>query len=215
MRTETVGQALDADLDDAAQGVAGLLAAIDQFGDLVVTIGIERVHDAAVAACALFFQRARLGRNGELADLDDVGEGRDPQRPKELLGQGPGGHAGGGFPGAGPFEDRPNRGQVLDRAAQVAMARPGPGEVFHIVDLEVLVGDEQGDGAAQGYAPPDAGEDFHMIGFDFLPAAATIAALAPHELGIDGLDIQIDSCREAVHEGQQGPAVRFTGGKVS
>ena len=61
VRAESVGQALDADLDDAAQRVAGLLAAIDQFGDLVVTIGIERVHDAAVAAGALFFERARLG----------------------------------------------------------------------------------------------------------------------------------------------------------
>ena len=54
-----------------------------------------------------------------------------------------------------------------------------------------------------------------MIGFDFLPAAATIAALPPHKLGIDGLDLQIDSRREAIHQGQQGPAVRFTGGKVS
>ncbi len=87
------------------------------------------------------------------------------------------------------------------------MARPGPVEVFHLVDLEILVGDQQGDGAAQGHSPPDAGEDFHMIGFDLLPAAATIAALPPHELGVDGLSLQIDSRREAIHQGQQGPAV--------
>ena len=95
------------------------------------------------------------------------------------------------------------------------MARPGPVEVFHLVDLEILVGNQQGDGAAQGHSPPDAGEDFHVIGFDFLPAAAAIAALPPHELGIDGLDLQIDSRREAIHQGQQGPAVRFAGGKVA
>ena len=69
MRAESVGQALDANLDDAAQRVAGLLAVIDQFGDLVVAIGIEGVHDAAVAPRALFFERARLGRNRQFADL--------------------------------------------------------------------------------------------------------------------------------------------------
>ncbi len=95
------------------------------------------------------------------------------------------------------------------------MAGPGPVEVLHLVDLEILVGNEQCDGAAQGHSPPDAGEDFHVIGFDGLPAAAAIAALPPHQFGIDGLRLQIDSCREAVHEGQEGPAMRFAGGQVS
>ena len=95
------------------------------------------------------------------------------------------------------------------------MARPGPVEVFHLVDLEILVGNEQGNRAAQSHSPPDAGEDFHMIAFDFLPAAATIAALTPHQFSIDGLGLQIDARREAIHEGHQGPAMRFAGGKVS
>ena len=67
-----------------------------------------------------------LGGMANSPTSHDIGEGRDAQRPEKLLGQGPGGDAGGGFPGAGPFQDRPHRGQVLDRAAQVAMSRPGP-----------------------------------------------------------------------------------------
>ncbi len=95
------------------------------------------------------------------------------------------------------------------------MARPRPVEVLHLVDLEVLVGDQQGDGAAQRDAPPDAGKHLDLVGFNLLPSAAAIAALPPRQLGVDVLDVQVNTRGKAIDQGQQGPAVRFTGGKIA
>ncbi len=54
-----------------------------------------------------------------------------------------------------------------------------------------------------------------MIRFDFLPSAAAITTLAADQLRIDGLGLQSDSRRESIHQGQKGPAVRFTGGQIA
>ena len=138
-----------------------------------------------------------------------------PNRTKKLLGQGPGGDPNGRFAGTGPFQNRADRREILDRAAQIAVSRPRPVEIVHLVDLEVLVGHHQGDRAAKRRAAPDAGEDFDVIGFDLLPAAAAVSALPPREFGVDRFDVEFDSGGKAVDQGEQRPAVRFTGGKVA
>jgi len=148
----------------------------------------------------LFFEQARLGRNRQFANRDDVGEGRDAQRPEKLLSQGPAATRATVSRALARSRIARTEVKVLDRAAQVPMARPGPVKVLHLVDLEILVGDEQGDGAAQGHSPPDAGQDLHVIGFDLLPPATAVATLATDDFGIDGLDMQVDSRREAVHQ---------------
>ena len=73
------------------------------------------------------------------------------------------------------------------------------------VDLVVLVGDQQGDGAAQRDAAPDAAEDVDVIGLDLLPAAAAIAALAAAQLGVDRLRLELRRRRESRPPGPTGP----------
>ena len=138
-----------------------------------------------------------------------------PSGGQQLLGQGAGGHAGGRFPRAGPLQDGADRTEVLHRSAQVAMARPGAGQVVHAVDLEVLVGDDQGDGAAQGDAAPDAAEDLDVVGFEALAAAASIAALPAAEFGVDQLGPELHARRKPVHQGHQRLAVRFACGQIA
>ena len=65
------------------------------------------------------------------------------------------------------------------------MAGPGSVQILHLLDLVVLVGDQQGDRAAQRHALPHAAENIDGIGFDPLPAAPAVAALPPTQFGID------------------------------
>ena len=65
------------------------------------------------------------------------------------------------------------------------MARPGAGKIVQAVDTIVFIGDEQGDGAAQGDAAPNAAQDIDPVGFEPLPAAAPVTALAAVKLGVD------------------------------
>ncbi len=95
------------------------------------------------------------------------------------------------------------------------MAWPRGAEVVHAVDLEVFVGDDQGDGAAQGDAAPDAAEDLDVVGFQALAAAASVAALAAAEFGVDQFGPEFDARREAVHQCHQCLAVGFTCGQIA
>ena len=98
-----------------------------------------------------------------------------------------------------------DRAEVLDRAAQVAVAGPGPRQVVHLLDLVVLVGHQQGDRAAEVIAAPDAAEDLDLVGFEPLPAAAAVAALAATQLGVDQLRRRAPRRRESHRPGPAGP----------
>ena len=120
-----------------------------------------------------------------------------------------------GLAGAGPLQHAADRAEVLDRAAQIAVARPGTRKLVHLLDLVVLVGHQQGDRAADRLAAPDAAEDFDVVGFEPLPAAAAISPLAAMQLGVDRLRAEFHAGGKAVDQGHQGFAVRFAGGVVA
>ena len=81
----------------------------------------------------------------------------------------------------------------------------GQGRSSMPIDLVVLVGNDQGDGTAQGDAPPKAAEHVDVIGFEPLPAAAAIAALTAMEFGVDQLGTEFHAGRETRPPGQPAP----------
>ena len=52
-----------------------------------------------------------------------------------------------------------------------------------------------------------AAEDIDPVGFEALPAAASVTALAAAKLGVDQFRLQLHPGRKPVHQGQQGLAV--------
>ena len=80
-----------------------------------------------------------------------------PNGVEDLLGQGPGGHAGRRFPGAGPFEHAPYAPQVLDRAGQVAVSGPRTLHIVEPLDFVVAVDHLQRNGTADRVVAPNAG----------------------------------------------------------
>ena len=89
------------------------------------------------------------------------------------------------FRGAGPFEHRANRAQIFDRAGQIAMPWPWSFQVAQPLQFVVLINHHQRDRAAQRRAMPDAGLNVDLVGFDPLPAAASVTSLATPQLDVD------------------------------
>ncbi len=215
VRAEAKGDALDADFDDPAERVAGPLDLIDHRLEFVVLVGVQGVKEALVAKGLLLAKCAGLRLDVDGSEGGDVAKGRDAQRGEQLLRQGPGGDAGGRFPGAGPLQDRTNRTEVLDRSAQIAVSRARGRQIVHAVDFVVLVGDEQGDWAAQGHAPPDAAEDIGPVAFQPLPPAAAVASLTAVEFGVDQFGLEFHARRKTVHQREDGLSVGLACGEVS
>ena len=71
------------------------------------------------------------------------------------------------------------------RTAQVAVAGPRAGNLVQGVERGVLVGHQQGDGAADGDAAPKAAEDFDAIRLDLLSPPRPEPALPPAQLVVD------------------------------
>ena len=176
---------------------------------------IERVDFAGVADASLLGERCRARFDLDAAELDHVAEDRDAELREQLLGQRPGGDADGRLAGAGPLQHAADRAEVLDRAGQVAVAGPRAVQVAEPFELVVVVDDLQRDRAAERGAVPDAGEDVDRVGFDPLPAAAAVAALAAPQFDVDRAGVELHARRKAIDQGQQRFAVRFAGGPVA
>ena len=154
-----------------------------------VLVGVERVERASIAQEPLLLDRLirdrRRGRHGDWPDRDDVSENGDAQRREQLLGQRAGGHPGGGFAGTGPLQHAADRTEVLQRAAQVAVARPRASDLVQRVERAILVGNQQGDGAADRGAAPETAEDLDPIRLDLLPRTAAEPSLPAAQFLVD------------------------------
>ena len=160
---------------------------------------------------ALLIERAGLRPDHDGADLDDVAERRDAEGFEQVFSPGRRRRLGRRFLGAGPLQNAADRAEMFDRAGQVAVSRPGAGEIVQLLDFRVVIGDQHCDGASDGRALPQAAEDFGAIGFEPLPPAAAEASLAAAQFGVDPVFADFDSGGKAFDEGQQCFAVRFAG----
>ena len=87
------------------------------------------------------------------------------------------------------------------------MAGPGPIDIVELFELRVFVDHLQRERAAERDAPPQPRQKRDGVRLDPLPAAAAIASLTAHELGIDLRHIDCQSGGKAVDEGDKGRAV--------
>lgn len=95
------------------------------------------------------------------------------------------------------------------------MARAGACKIAERFEFVVAVDDLQGDRAADRLAVPNAGEDVDAVGFDPLATTAAIAPLPPAEFRVDDCCVEGDAGGKTVDQGDEGLAVRFTGGPIS
>ena len=69
--------------------------------------------------------------------------------------------------------------------------------------------------AAERDAPPEPGEKSRTVGLDPLAAAASVAALPPHQLMIKGCGIDGETGWETINQSDQSGAVRFASGEIT
>ena len=122
----------------------------------------------------------------------------NPELGQELLDYGADGHPGRGFAGAGAFEDVAGVGQVVfDGSGEIGVAGAGArnGLVLRRVAgfdrhgfgpvLPIGVGDDHGDGGADGVALAHSGDNGDAIRLDLHASAAAVTLLPPPEFMID------------------------------
>ena len=80
-----------------------------------------------------------------------------------------------------------------------------------IIQARILIGDQHGDGRADGFAHAYAGEEFGFVGFDFLSSAAAVTALAAEEFLVDQFLVDGHAGGHPFDETDEGFAVRFAG----
>src|SRR4029079_8670090 len=93
----------DADLEDAAQRVAGELDLVDLRLELLVEVLVEGVEHRLLADAEELVGSIDAGRAGDAADLDHVAQDADAEVREERVVERAGGDAGGGLAGARPF----------------------------------------------------------------------------------------------------------------
>jgi len=59
---------------------------------------------------------------------------------------------------------------------------------------------------------PDTGQEPYLVSFNFHPAAPAVSALTAPKLVVDEVEVHRQVGWKALHQGNQGLAVRFTGG---
>ena len=188
---------------------------VDERGDLGVAFGVERVDGAQVADRPHLRGGSLAAAQRDAAELDDEARDLDAEGREQLPGQAAGRHAGSRLAGAGPFEHGPHAAEMLDGAGEIGMAGAGPLDVFELLELGVAVDHLHRQRAAERDAPPETGEKRDGVGFDPLPAAATMAALAADELGVDRSDVDLQAGGKPVDQCDKRGAVRFSGGPVT
>lgn len=230
--TEARGEARGDDFENSAQRVAGILGALD-FSSHLPSDG--RVNAAKVVSLRQpgYLRRGESPRRGiefDGADLDDVGGDSDLELLQEAAGKGSGGDAGGGFPGAGPFEDVSD---VLEAKLQgtgevsVAWTRKfdwGGGGLAvgerlggHLGGpiLPIAVADEEGDGGAEGEAEAKAGKDFDLVILDAHSGTAAVAELTAGKVAVEEGLFDRQAGWEAFNDNGEGRAVGLASGEES
>src|SRR6185295_12225565 len=206
----------DPHLEDAPQGVAGQLDLVDLRLEPLVEVLVERVEHRLLAHADELVGRVDARRARDAADLDDVAQDADAEVREEGVGERAGGHSSRGLPGAGALGDVPRVVRPeLHGAGEVGV--PGPRARDRIELLGVLdsVHDLEGQDAAQGVALAHPGDDLRLVLFELHAGAAAVAALAPGELGVDGLGVQGAAVGEALDRGDEALPVRLSGGRIA
>ena len=111
----------------------------------------------------------------------------------------------------------PGRGRVTSgRLAAGRALRHLALDVHRLLPVDpVAVANEQGDRGAGRAAVANAGDDLGAVAFDLHPAAAAVAALATTELGVQGVDIDLETRGHPVEGHHERLAVRLTRGEKS
>ena len=110
-------------------------------------------------------------------------------------------------------EVRVSRTGLLDRNGLARILRVGR-HLFRPV-LPVAVIDAEGDRRAERLPPPEARPYLHLILLDKHPAAPAIALLAPPEIVIDLLDVDVESRRHPLDDGGEARTVGLSCRKIA
>ena len=213
-------------LDDAAERVAVLGRRLDLDDH---RLGGRRGRSSAPASRRpgeVGGRRAGAGRPGR-AHLDDVREDVDAELGEQHLGQGAGGDAGRGLPGAGPLEHVAGVGEaVLLHPGEVGVAGAdlgqrrfvAPGRRRHLrvplVAAEPLgVLDLDGHRRPERAPVADAAEQRQLVDLEALARAAAVAEAAAGQLGLDVLDRDGQPGGQALDDHHERLPVRLAGGE--
>ncbi len=157
-----------------------------------------------------------------------MAENFDAEFLQEEFGDGAQGYAGGGFAGGGALEDVAGFGEVVFQGSgEIGVAGAGRGDAFvfggvalrdgkrFLPVFPVAIFELNGDGRADGLALADAGENVGGVALDFHAAAAAVALLAAPEFAVEKGLIDFQSGGHTGQKGDQGFAVRFSGGEIA
>ena len=95
------------------------------------------------------------------------------------------------------------------------MSGSGSFKFFEAFEFVVVVDDLQGDWRAERFGLPDAGENIDGVLFKFLASTASVATLSQSQFVVDEGFVDRQSGGESIDQGDEGFAVRFTGGPVT
>jgi hypothetical protein len=228
---ETDGSAVDDDLEDAAQRVAGRARRPNEaprlVGEALVAGANVRRFDGfppgMIPGVLVYLQLGRRLGAGR-ADAHRVAAHLDAEVAEEEPGQGAGGNARRGLAGAGALQHVPQVVvAVLHHAGEVgvtgAQTRDRRRRVRDRLDVHaalpvgpVQVVDGHRDGTTHGEPVPHAGDDVYLVVLDLLPSAAAVALLAAAQVVVDHRQVDRQPCRKVLHEDGELRPVRFAGG---
>jgi hypothetical protein len=148
----------------------------------------------------------------------------DAERPQKRLGDRAPGDAGRRLPGAGALEDVADVGQpILLSPDEVGVAgaremdllalgfdRPRVHPLFPV--CVVAVDDTQRDRAAERAAVTDAARHLRLVALDLHPPTTAVPELAPGEVAVECLTVELEPGRQALDDGRQPRPVGLTGG---
>ena len=218
--SDTDRAAEDVRLDDPAGGVLGHLLVVDEGDHRLIRGRIGRVDLRCLAVLvqlAPVFRRDLDARHRR-ADAAHEAEDLDVELAEKTARQRPGGDARRGLARRSALECLAAIGrQPLDRPRQVRV--PGSRSIewrsrLEIVQPRVLVDDHHRDRRGDGLVHSHAGEKLDLVGLDFLPSAAPVAALAASKLDVDEFLVNWYARGQAFNQCQHRFPVRFAGGSV-
>src|SRR5581483_6747021 len=217
----------DDDFEDAAQRIAAMLRGADLLDHLLAArlIGTPDIRRLGAFIGANRIVHAwRLDR----ADLCRIAHHPHAEPREERLRDAADGDPNRRLPSTGLLEHVPDIAMaVLDRANEVGMTGPRTGDDLfgrdrprlgghHVLPvLPILVRDEEADGVTERLALAHAAGEFNAVFLDPHAAAASVALLAPDQVGIDHLGGQRQARRHAFEHGHQVPAVRLSGIEIT
>ena len=183
----------------------------------------QRTGDSSTSAKSAGLE-VIAARSDHARDLDHVREHAHARGPQKRLGDRAAGHPRRGLAGAGALEDVADVGQpVLLDADEIGV--PGTRQV-HLGQLGVnrprvhallpvgvvAVGDLQGDRTAQGSAVAHAAGHVHLVALDLHPPAASVAELAPRQIPVQALAIELEPGGKTLDDAGQSRPVRLARG---